>query len=60
MTWLKKLICDFFHGGGTIRRDWYGRINWQCDKCGRWSDHPVPRDEERRFIDATIEDYKNQ
>jgi len=33
--------CSLFHSG-TIERDSLGRINWQCNQCGRWSDHPVP------------------
>jgi len=37
--WLSKWWCDWFHGGGQIKRHYHiDRINWQCGKCGRWSD----------------------
>ena len=37
--WIAKLWCGWFHGGGQIKRHYYtDRINWQCSKCGRWSD----------------------
>ena len=52
--WLFRLMCDWTHGGGRILRDDQGRINWRCDKCGRWSDSPVPLDDERRQTDADI------
>lgn len=35
---LKSWWCGLTHGGGVITRDPVGRINWQCRKCGRWSD----------------------
>lgn len=41
-------VCQWLHGGGDIKRDEQGRINWQCRRCGRWSSHPVPRDKEPR------------
>lgn len=44
---MKNLICSWFHGGGDIKRDELGRINWQCRKCGRWGD-PVPLEVEQR------------
>jgi hypothetical protein len=51
--WLKKNMCAYFHGGGRIKRDAVGRINWQCDKCGRWAD-PVPLEEEEKIIEMHI------
>jgi len=50
---LRESWCDWFHGGGTIKRDPYGRINWQCDKCGRWGE-PVDKQTEQLMIDAHI------
>lgn len=47
--------CHLFHSG-RIDRDHLGRINWRCAMCGRWSDHPVPLDEERAVIDAMIQE----
>jgi hypothetical protein len=44
--------CSWFHGG-RIKRDCYGRINWQCDKCGRWGE-PVDKQTERLIVDAEI------
>lgn len=44
---MKKFICSWFHGGGDIKRDELGRINWQCRKCGRWAD-PTPLEVEHR------------
>ena len=43
MNWLKQVLCSWTHGGGHIKRDSQGRINWQCQKCGRWAD-PVTAD----------------
>ena len=54
IEFFKEKICTYFHGGGRIKRDDFGRINWQCDKCGRWGD-PVPLKDESRQIDADIE-----
>ena len=51
---MKNLICSWFHGGGYIKRDELGRINWQCKKCGRWAD-PVPLEQEKRMTDRAIE-----
>jgi hypothetical protein len=55
MKWLKDKLCDWFHGGGRIKRDAVGRINWQCDKCGRWGD-PVPLEHEAQMIEQHITD----
>lgn len=44
---MKKFICSWFHGGGDIKRDELGRINWQCRKCGRWADL-IPLEVEHR------------
>ena len=51
---MKNFICSWFHGGGSIKRDPLGRINWQCKKCGRWAD-PVPLEQEKRMTDRAIE-----
>jgi len=53
--WLKKTWCSWFHPG-SIGRDELGRINWKCSKpsCGRWSDYPIPLDEERRMTDEAL------
>lgn len=48
---LKRWWCGLTHGGGVITRDPVGRINWQCSKCGRWSD-PIPW--ELVLLDAEI------
>lgn len=45
--------CSLTHGGGWVMRDPLGRINWQCQKCGRWSD-PVPLTEEAAATQAAI------
>jgi hypothetical protein len=47
--WLRRVWCDWTHGGGDIKRDRIGRINWQCRKCGRWGT-PVSAAEERQAI----------
>ena len=54
MRFLRKLICELFHGGGMVKRDAQGRINWQCSTCGRWGDHPVEPDVERYVVDKEI------
>lgn len=54
ITWLKEKWCDWFHGGGHIKRDCYGRINWQCDRCGRWG-APVDKQTEALIIERDIE-----
>jgi hypothetical protein len=58
-NWLKVQWCDWFHGGGQIKRDEHGRINWQCDKCGRWADS-VEVEEERKMTDSYIIDALKQ
>lgn len=35
--YLTVKMCDWFHGGGDIKRDASDRINWQCRLCGRWA-----------------------
>ena len=35
--WLKRMWCGWTHGGGRIKHDVNGTINWQCSKCGRWA-----------------------
>lgn len=47
------LWCDWTHGGGHVLRDPSGRVNWQCQKCGRWAT-PVPEDDERRTTDSAL------
>lgn len=54
LAWIKKQWCAWTHGGGRIDRDPAGRINWQCSRCGRWSDYPVSRHDERRVIDSAL------
>ena len=54
MNWLRDLWCNVVHGGGHIKRDDQGRINWQCATCGRWSD-PVPLEEENELIGRDID-----
>ena len=54
MNWLKQVLCSWTHGGGHIKRDSQGRINWQCQKCGRWAD-PVPLEQEQRMTTRAIE-----
>jgi hypothetical protein len=53
MNWLKQFLCSWTHGGGHIKRDSQDRINWQCQKCGRWAD-PVPLETEHRQIAKDI------
>ena len=45
--------CSFWHGGGDIKRDEQGRINWQCRKCGRWSD-PIEIADEDAVINKAL------
>jgi hypothetical protein len=52
-TKLNRWWCDLTHLGGVITRDPEGRINWQCSKCGRWSD-PIPLSKESLMIDEDI------
>lgn len=51
--WLKEKWCGLFHGGNTILRDCYERINWQCVSCGRWS-IPVDKQTEKLMTEAAI------
>ena len=53
MNWLKQVLCSWTHGGGHIKRDLQGRINWQCQKCGRWADS-VPLEQEQRMTTQAI------
>ncbi len=48
------LLCAVTHGGGKIKRDSMGRINWQCNKCGRWSPYPVPLEDEHDVINRRL------
>jgi len=41
-----------FHDG-DIKRDCYGRINWQCRDCGRWGE-PVDAQTERLMIERDV------
>jgi hypothetical protein len=50
---LVELWCSWTHGGGHIERDPLGRVNWQCNKCGRWAD-PVSLADERAMTDAHV------
>jgi hypothetical protein len=52
IEWLSTKWCSWFHGG-RIKRDEQGRINWQCDNCGRWAE-PVDKQTERLIVDADI------
>ena len=52
-----RLICEWFHGGGSVTRDSNGRINWQCHRCGRWS-APVSHKEEAAMIDRDLANYR--
>ena len=53
LDWIAKKWCYSFHGG-DIKRDCYGRINWQCRSCGRWGE-PVDKQTERLITDRAIE-----
>jgi hypothetical protein len=50
---VRRWICDWTHGGGQVKRDAGGRINWQCSKCGAWAD-PVSPEDERASTDQAI------
>lgn len=47
------LWCGWTHGGGHIERDPTGRVNWQCNKCGRWAT-PVSMEDEKALVDSDI------
>ena len=53
MNWLKNKICDWLHAGGDIKRDYSGRINWQCRTCSRWGE-PVDPQTELLIVAADI------
>ena len=50
----KPWWCSWTHGGGDIKRDEQGRINWQCRKCKRWADNPVTLTDEEDLINNAI------
>lgn len=54
--WIKivNLWCGWTHGGGHVKRDAQGRINWQCAKCGRWS-IPVSLEDEEQLRIANMQ-----
>lgn len=54
IEWVERHWCSWTHGGGQIKRDDQGCINWQCDKCGRWAD-PVPLDQERQMVEGDVD-----
>lgn len=56
IEWIKRVWCDKTHGGGRIKRDPYQRINWQCDKCGRWAE-PVDLQTERMIVERDIREH---
>lgn len=57
MKWIKSFWCQLTHGGGRVKRDDQGRINWQCSKCGRWGDHPVEPEIERYVVQREIQKF---
>lgn len=57
VQFFRVLWCDWTHGGGLIKRDSAGRINWQCSKCGRWSS-PISLEDEQAMTDLDIEQGK--
>lgn len=54
---ISVVICDFFHIGGTIKRNNLERINWQCDTCGRWANNPVSIKDETLQVNKQISTY---
>ena len=58
--WLSKIWCAWTHGGGNIERDPEGRINWRCNRCGRWSDEPVDPDVEGWVLDHELAEYEKR
>jgi hypothetical protein len=50
---INRTLCDWFHGGGHIKRDAEGRINWQCHHCGRWAT-PVDHESEAAIVRRDI------
>lgn len=57
LDWLAREWCRWTHGGGDIKRDPLDRINWQCRKCGRWSDW-VPPEEERAEVERALRERR--
>lgn len=53
IKWIARQWCSWTHGGGKIKRYSMDRINWQCSKCGRWSD-PVSHADEARQVAAAL------
>lgn len=51
---LAALWCEWTHGGGAIMRDPSGRVNWQCQKCGRWAE-PVSESDEANLLKRHME-----
>ena len=45
--------CRLTHGGGHIQRDPTGRVNWQCNKCGRWAE-PVSQEDEAAVTEFAL------
>lgn len=56
MRVVRNMWCDWTHGGGRIKRDPYKRVNWQCDKCGRWAE-PVDLQVERMIVERDIREH---
>lgn len=54
LEWAVGAWCDWTHGGGAIRRDPAGSINWQCRKCGRWA-MPTAAEFERSMTNRAID-----
>lgn len=50
---LRRWLCDWTHGGGQVKRDAEGRINWQCSKCGMWAE-PVSLEDEARMTSMHV------
>lgn len=53
LQWLTVQWCSWTHGGGHITRDPLNRINWQCLRCGRWSD-PISHEDETATINSAL------
>jgi hypothetical protein len=57
MKWLKRIWCDWTHGGGKLSREINDCINWQCSKCGRWA-IAVDKKTESYIVDKAIKNWK--
>ena len=57
MNYWRVFWCSFLHGGGYIKRDEQGQINWQCLKCGRWA-QPVEIADEIAMTNKALEATK--